>query len=58
MFDQLLESCFFKGNKMKKLNVIILFSIAVALLGGCNTIQGIGKDVRKAGEVVEDAGKK
>jgi entericidin A len=30
------------------------------LLGtvGCNTIQGIGKDVKKAGEVVEDAAKK
>jgi entericidin A len=25
---------------------------------GCNTIQGIGKDVKKAGEVVEDAAKK
>lgn len=49
---------FLREIKMKKLNVIILFSIAVALLSACNTIQGIGKDVRKAGEVVEDAGKK
>lgn len=44
--------------KMKKLTA--LFTLSVILLGlvGCNTIQGIGKDVKKAGEVVESAGKK
>lgn len=43
---------------MKKL--IVLFTLSMMLLGlaGCNTIQGIGKDVKKAGEVVESAGKK
>jgi entericidin A len=37
-----------------------IFSTLVCLfiLMGCNTIQGIGKDVKKAGEVVETAGKK
>ncbi|HEY0335124.1 MAG TPA: entericidin A/B family lipoprotein [Stenotrophomonas sp.] len=30
-----------------------LFSMAV--LGGCNTVAGAGKDVQKAGEKVEDA---
>ncbi len=34
-------------------------SVAIALLlAGCNTIQGIGKDVERLGEKVQDAGKK
>jgi entericidin A len=33
--------------------------LAVALaLAGCNTVQGVGKDVKKVGEVVENAAKK
>jgi len=31
---------------------------ALGLLAGCNTIAGVGKDVQKAGAVVEDAAKK
>ena len=27
----------------------------VAVLGGCNTVRGLGKDVQNAGEAVEDA---
>ncbi len=45
-----------KENNMKK---IIMMSIAFAmLLSGCNTISGIGKDVEKLGEKVQDASKK
>jgi predicted small secreted protein len=37
----------------------VLLSLGLLLgLGGCNTIQGIGKDVQKAGETVQDAAKK
>ncbi|MBP6225094.1 MAG: entericidin A/B family lipoprotein [Rhizobacter sp.] len=38
----------------------ILFALAVLVvfLTGCNTVEGIGKDVQRAGEVVEDAAKK
>ncbi len=36
---------------------LILLSVSVAL-AGCNTIQGIGKDVEKLGEKVQDASKK
>ena len=40
---------------MKKL----LFLACVAfVLTGCNTMQGLGKDVQKAGAVVEGAAKK
>ena len=36
-----------------------LFLIAAVLaLVGCNTVQGVGKDVQKAGSAVENAGKK
>ena len=36
-----------------------LFLVAIALtLAGCNTVQGVGKDVQKAGSAVEDAAKK
>ncbi|MCU6433938.1 entericidin A/B family lipoprotein [Undibacterium sp. Jales W-56] len=40
---------------MKKLFTL---TICVFVLAACNTVQGIGKDVKKAGEVVEGAGKK
>ena len=28
------------------------------LLAGCNTFEGIGKDIKTAGEKIEEAGKK
>ena len=40
---------------MKKL----LFAIAaLVVLAGCNTIDGLGKDIKKAGESIEDAAAK
>jgi predicted small secreted protein len=40
---------------MKTLIALIATLFVVA---GCNTIEGIGKDVKKAGSTVEDAAKK
>jgi entericidin A len=40
---------------MKKFALLIL---AVCLLAGCNTVNGIGKDVEKLGEKVQGASKK
>ncbi|GAB1381861.1 MAG TPA: entericidin A/B family lipoprotein [Ottowia sp.] len=35
-----------------------LFLVAIAFaLAGCNTVQGVGKDVQKAGSAVEKAAK-
>ena len=31
---------------------------ALFALGGCNTVKGIGQDLQKAGEKIEDAAKK
>lgn len=42
---------------MKKLSFILLTVFAFTL-GGCNTMQGMGKDVQKAGEKIEGAAKK
>jgi predicted small secreted protein len=39
--------------------VIVIVSLALAgLLGACNTIEGMGKDIQRAGEKIEDASKK
>mgnify|MGYP005860215103 CR=1 FL=1 len=32
---------------------VVLFALAVAL-AGCNTVQGMGKDIKKAGEKIEE----
>lgn len=38
---------------------LIILAVAVAALttGACNTIQGVGKDTKAAGQAVEDAAK-
>ncbi len=40
---------------MKK---IILTLAALFVLAGCNTIEGMGKDISKAGDKIEEAAKK
>ncbi|AMJ58054.1 entericidin A/B family lipoprotein [Stenotrophomonas terrae] len=43
---------------MKRLVALMLLSLfSVAVLSGCNTVAGAGKDVQKAGEKVEGAAK-
>ena len=43
---------------MKKMlgRVFLLLSVA-AILAGCNTVQGVGKDIQKGGQAVEKAAK-
>lgn len=41
---------------MKKSILIILFA-AFAVMG-CNTVSGVGKDIKKAGEGIENAANK
>jgi len=43
---------------MKKQIVLAVAMLSTWVLMGCNTVQGVGKDVRKVGEVVENAAKK
>ncbi|MDH4374909.1 MAG: entericidin A/B family lipoprotein [Ramlibacter sp.] len=43
---------------MKSLTALILSAIVSLMLSGCNTLEGIGQDIKKAGGVIEDAAKK
>lgn len=37
----------------------ILIALAAAfVLAGCNTVQGVGKDIKKGGEAIEKAAEK
>ncbi len=42
----------------RNLRLLLLAIAAAAVLGGCNTIEGAGKDIQKAGEKIEDAAKR
>jgi predicted small secreted protein len=42
---------------MKKISIAALLLISFGL-SACNTLQGVGKDVQKVGEKIEDASKK
>jgi predicted small secreted protein len=41
---------------MKKILFVLISGLFV--LAGCNTLEGAGKDIQKAGEKIEDAAKK
>jgi predicted small secreted protein len=38
--------------------LVAMLSTAMFSLSACNTIDGMGKDIKKAGESIEDAAKK
>jgi predicted small secreted protein len=41
---------------MKRFSALIALALlSIAVLSGCNTVKGVGKDVQKVGEKVEDA---
>ena len=42
---------------MKALSALMLL-LALCSLTGCNTVKGLGQDLQKAGEKIEDAAKK
>jgi predicted small secreted protein len=43
---------------MQRLILTAIAAIAIVSLSACNTMQGLGKDVKKAGEKLEEAAKK
>jgi predicted small secreted protein len=45
---------------MKKITPLLALSLAsmAFLLAGCNTFRGVGQDVQKVGEKIENAAKK
>lgn len=54
--DCLPVSYLFQETTMKKL-LALLMSSAFAILAGCNTVAGAGKDLERGGEKVQDAAK-
>jgi predicted small secreted protein len=40
------------------MKLLIVCCFIAGLLAGCNTMAGLGKDVKTAGEKIEDAAKK
>ena len=40
---------------MKKIAALLAVAF---LLAGCNTVSGVGKDIQRAGEKIEDSSKK
>jgi predicted small secreted protein len=40
------------------MNRILITALAVLVLAGCNTVEGLGKDIKKGGEVIEDTARK
>ena len=41
-----------------KTTIATLIACLTLLLSGCNTFRGVGQDVQKVGEKIEDAAKK
>ena len=37
---------------------LFLLAATILVLAGCNTMEGAGKDIQKAGQTIEDAAKK
>lgn len=38
----------------KKLACLLVVAFALSALTGCNTVQGLGKDIERAGEEIQD----
>lgn len=41
--------------KKHKALVLFIFCLALSVLAGCNTIQGIGKDIQRGGQALQKA---
>lgn len=40
---------------MRTARLLLIATVALALLSACNTISGMGQDIKKAGEVITDS---
>ncbi len=43
---------------MRKTRIILLALLAAFVLNACNTVEGVGKDLKQGGEAIERAAKK
>jgi predicted small secreted protein len=42
---------------MSKWLAVLAAIVAVGMFSGCNTVEGVGKDIKKGGEAIEKAAK-
>jgi predicted small secreted protein len=57
-FENFSESLL-QGPKMKRRALLFTLHAAIVVaLSACNTVKGVGQDIQKAGEAIEDAVKK
>ncbi|MBL8473430.1 MAG: entericidin A/B family lipoprotein [Rhodocyclaceae bacterium] len=42
---------------MRRLAAVMAVAIGMVSLAGCNTVAGVGKDIKKGGEAIEKAAK-
>jgi len=47
-----------RKNPVMNQPVIALLLATLLALGGCNTVQGLGQDIQKGGQALEDAAKR
>jgi predicted small secreted protein len=45
-------------SAMKRIVLAVLSAFALGALAGCNTMEGLGKDIQKGGEAIEKAAEK
>jgi predicted small secreted protein len=45
-------------STVRKANMILLALVAAFVLSGCNTVEGVGNDLKQSGEAIERAVKK
>lgn len=43
------------AQRMVRTGLLALMLPVLLALGGCNTVEGLGQDIKKGGEAVEDA---
>jgi predicted small secreted protein len=43
---------------MKQMNRMAMVLLALYVLAGCNTVNGMGKDIKAGGQAIEDVSKK
>jgi entericidin B len=46
-----------RRNQMKKVMMALIAAVALPTLAACNTIEGVGKDVKAGGQAVEETAK-
>ena len=42
---------------MKRLLTVAILVLSTVTFGGCNTVEGLGKDIQKAGDAIEKSAK-